>query len=389
MSQKISLVHFSMSTYAEWFVRGKANRNYHVFELLRANSSVDKILSIDVLPHSWKRGVRSLVDYFRAAPYGKVIHRSFFSRLIKVTDRLYIYQTIEPLISQKFFMKKLRGIIKDLDLVNTVVWSFIPTYVSYIGALDERVSVFDTVDDWSCHPAYQLIKQKLIKNYEYINRHADGIFTVSEQLTQKFYDANPHAFTVTNGVDLKHFSTQQPEPDDMKQLPHPRVCYVGVIQQRVDFQMVHEAAVLSPDVSFIFIGPIWHDADIGTVKNLKNVYFLGAKKYNQLPGYIQHSDIGLLPHHLNDLVQSMNPLKLYEYLASGKPIISTPVPGTEQFSSDFITIVRNGRALAGAIRSVMSRQQLLKPQQLQDSVLSYSWESKVHSMLQKVFAAYR
>ena len=128
---------------------------------------------------------------------------------------------------------------------------------------------------------------------------------------------------VPNGVDYSHFSTDSTatEPDDLKTIPKPRVIYVGAIDKWFDSKLVREVSEKMPQVSFVIIGPA--HIDISEVKNSPNVFYLGAKPYQSLPGYLHHSDVGSIFFKRTPLIESVSPIKLYEYMAAGLPVVST------------------------------------------------------------------
>lgn len=126
-----------------------------------------------------------------------------------------------------------------------------------------------------------------------------------------------------NGADLEHFSHSSAEPIDLAPVPRPRVVYVGALAPWVHFSLMDEVARRMPDTSFVWIGPGRTEA----IAARPNVYVLGPRPYKVLPGYLQHSDVGVIPFDRDRharLVDSVHPLKLYDYLAAGLPVVATP-----------------------------------------------------------------
>jgi glycosyltransferase involved in cell wall biosynthesis len=129
---------------------------------------------------------------------------------------------------------------------------------------------------------------------------------------------------VPTGVDVGHFAAVQPEPEDLAALPGPRAIFVGTIAEWFDAELLRSAAERLPDVSFVLVGPRIGNAP--PIPRLPNVHVLGARSYAHIPGYLQHCDVGLIPFRrgpLGSFVDAINPLKLYEYLAAGLPVVAS------------------------------------------------------------------
>ncbi len=160
-------------------------------------------------------------------------------------------------------------------------------------------------------------------------RRSDAVIVHSDALLEKKRPYNSRMFLISNGVDYKAYSTPQREPDDMQSIGRPRIGYVGVIKRQLDFELLCRAAERRPDWSFVFVGPVGFLGDsavhVDRLRALRNCHFLGARDMQSLPGYVQSMDVCLLSYLVNDYTKYINPLKLYEYLASGRPAVGTPI----------------------------------------------------------------
>ncbi|MFN3869340.1 MAG: glycosyltransferase [Hyphomicrobiaceae bacterium] len=126
-----------------------------------------------------------------------------------------------------------------------------------------------------------------------------------------------------NGADIEHFARPASEPADLAPIPRPRVVYVGALAPWVHFDLMDQVARRMPQVSFVWIGPGRPEL----IVRRHNVYVLGSRPYAELPGYLQHCDAGVIPFDRDRhprLVDSVHPLKLYDYLAAGLPVVATP-----------------------------------------------------------------
>ncbi len=375
-----------MSPYTEWAIEKKANRNYHVLSQLIKNESIDRVMTIDFLPHTFRRAAKIWIEQHRRENGGEVIYRDATSLCKKVSEKLFVYSTCDPVLSPNRMNKKIRKLADMLHFRNRVTWSFTPLYADYFGELEEELTVFDTVDNWATHPVYKGFRSRILKNYRYIAANVDRIFTVTQHLKDDLFSNVHGAHYIPNGVDVEHFGSAQPEPTDMAAYRHPRIGYIGVMQSRVDFRLIRDVSARLPNTEWIFVGPVWPDADVRQVQGQSNIHFLGSKPYQQLPAYIQHIDVGIIPHVTDEFVKSMNPLKMYEYLACGKPVVSTPVSGVEMFSGD-ISVARSADEFAQKIQDTLRTTTPQDAARRKSAVAPHSWERRVSQMLQAIESA--
>ena len=157
----------------------------------------------------------------------------------------------------------------------------------------------------------------------------DQVFATAQPLAERLEKANPHTAFIPNGANFSRFyeaSKAQPCPEDLKSIPRPILGFVGALQPCIAYDFVAHAAKAHPEWSFVFIGGEKPGADLGQLKQLKNCYFLGLKPNEQLPQYMAQFAVCLNLFAAGDLSKDVSPLKFYEYLATGKPIVSTPQP---------------------------------------------------------------
>jgi glycosyltransferase involved in cell wall biosynthesis len=158
----------------------------------------------------------------------------------------------------------------------------------------------------------------------------DQVFVTTEGLLEKKGKLNPSARLVPNGVDFRTYARPAAEPLDLQDIPHPRIGYSGVIKWTLDWALLSQLTLHHPDWQFIFVGPTQPDpAVIRAVRDLSrrsNVHFLGAKPPDQIRAYPQHFDVCIMPYRLDShSLKYGYPLKLHEYLATGRPTVGTPL----------------------------------------------------------------
>lgn len=386
-----------MSAYTDWQA-GIVNRNYHILQTLAKDERVDKIIAVDFLPlgFGWLRkikyyynnlikGVVACDDQKKVCLNGETMFGDLTSRCYQITSKIYVYSSVNKLTT---VISELAKIKTRLALNNLLIWSYNPL-LDNLAEIKNRLNaqgvIFDAVDDWSVHSVYQKQKELLQQNYQKIKQDADIIFTVSLELKQQLFSDLPKVAWVPNGVNVEKFSSpiNSDLPADLKNINQPIVGYIGMIQNRLDWDLIKYLAEKNRDKSFVFIGWIWREAQElinQKLKQLPNVHFLGRKDYNELPQYLKHFQAAIIPHKINDFTKSMNPLKMYEYLAAGLPIVSTKVAGVDDFSS-LIKIAHNSEEFDQYLNEVIANNSVESKQDRISAAQNCSWENRVEKML--------
>jgi glycosyltransferase involved in cell wall biosynthesis len=210
----------------------------------------------------------------------------------------------------------------------TIIWTYHPYVLDYLDCKQYGSLVYHCVDDLSAIPGID--SEAFIKKEEDLLKSANVVFTTSKKLYEKCSAINKNTHDFPNVVDWEHFSqafNPGPDPDDLKDIPHPRLGYVGVLSDfKVDFELLLKIATEKPGWHIVLIGEEregQHNPTVQILKNMENVHFLGYKKYEELPIYLRGLDVGLLPTLINQYTDSMFPMKYFEYLSSGLPVVST------------------------------------------------------------------
>jgi UDP-galactopyranose mutase len=156
---------------------------------------------------------------------------------------------------------------------------------------------------------------------------ADLVFTGGSSLYEAKKDRHPSVHCFPSSVDRMHFAkarARQFDPADQEDLPRPRLGFYGVIDERFDIDLLGEIAAMRPDWSFVMVGPVVKISEEDLPKR-GNIHYLGGKTYAQLPAYLSGWDVALMPFAMNESTEFISPTKTPEYLAGGKPVVSTPI----------------------------------------------------------------
>lgn len=235
---------------------------------------------------------------------------------------------------------------QGVDRVVLYLWR--PEFAGALSLVEHDLSCYHIDDEYSFSPQDQGLDPAEAE----LIRRVDQVFIHSHALMEKKGALNPNTAMVPNGVDFNAFALPRPEPADLAPIPHPRAGYVGVIKRHLDLDMMVRVVRRRADVSFVFVGPELSLGDqrgaVETLKMLPNCHFLGGKRGDELPGYMQHLDVGLLCYRIDGYTKYIYPLKLHEYLAAGLPVVATPIRSLHEFS-EIIALADSEQAWADAI----------------------------------------
>ena len=220
-----------------------------------------------------------------------------------------------------------------------VIWLSHPFHAFAVEAFHKRnLLVYDWIDAWESFDVLPVEEPETLTDLnQRILEGADVVLAVSQRLLQRAEAVNPNAFLLPNATD---FPVSDPDVSlgsvpaaEIAQIPAPRIGYAGQIGDKFDFSLVRSIAQMRPDWSLVLVGPVWHTHGdkLTAFKGLDNVHFLGRRPRREMPALLGSFDVCMIPHLVNDLTLSMDPIKVYDYLTTGKPIVSTGVAGVSQF----------------------------------------------------------
>ena len=205
-----------------------------------------------------------------------------------------------------------------------ILWYYTPMALNFSRHLKAALTVYDCMDELSLFKGAPAKLQEL--EQELISR-ADLIFTGGQTLYEGKRNGHDNVYLFPSSIDATHFEQarkKQADPADQADIPHPRLGFFGVIDERMDLELLSELAQARPQWHLVMLGPVVK-IDQDSLPKLPNIHYLGMKTYDQLPKYLANWDITLLPFALNDSTRFISPTKIPEYMAGGKPVISTPI----------------------------------------------------------------
>lgn len=377
------LIMVNMSTLAEWD-RGRRNRNYYLVREWEKHPAVRTLVSIDFFPISWKYALRDVLRARFWPHRGEAVYRSTFSIVRKSSAKRYDCSTIANIVSPRQFVSELQHAVRATGVSEPILWLTNPLHTEMLGTLGESHLVFDAVDNWMHHQNYRHRRAELEENYRMIGERADCIFGVSEPLLRELFPTHPRAKCIPNGVDAALFSPGVAVNARIASLPSPRIGYLGVIEERFDVDLVEGVAEGRPEFSLIIAGMIWNPLIRKRLLRHPNITLIDHYVSGQdVPALVNAFDVVMIPHLQNALTAGMNPMKIYEALALGKPIVSTPVPGVEMFP-DLIRVAEGPENFAELLQEEYQTDSPEKRRARRERILHESWESRVSAMAQEM-----
>lgn len=210
------------------------------------------------------------------------------------------------------------------NIKSFIAWFYTPMALNFADHLKPSATIYDCMDELS---NFKFAPPELVENEAKLFDKADLVFTGGQSLyeAKKSQHKNVHAFP--SSIDAEHFRQARSiseEPADQISIPHPRLGYCGVIDERLDLSLLAEIADLRPEWHFVMIGPVVKISQ-DDLPRRDNIHYLGGKDYKELPAYLAGWDAALMPFAINDATKFISPTKTPEYLAAGKPVVSTPI----------------------------------------------------------------
>jgi len=260
--------------------------------------------------------------------------------------------------------------------------NFNPLYTDYFDKFNQKVNIFDTVDNWATHSSYHKKKKKLLDNYKIITEKSNLIYTVSEDLVD--FLESEKSIWLPNAVDFDHFQTSE-RIDVLNNIKTPIIGFLGILQDRIDVGLLEEIAKTHTDKTLVLAGPVWKNFPKDKLQKYKNIIFTGAVKYSDIPKYYNSFDVGIIPYKTNDFIKSTNSMKYYEYLASGLPVISTVSGGVEKFN-DVIYISKDSNEFNDNINKALKENSEKLIQLRKEFVKSMTWKARVNEILSDILS---
>jgi UDP-galactopyranose mutase len=228
-------------------------------------------------------------------------------------------ETVESALRQL-----LDRVVAEHAIDPAVLWYYTPMALGFSGHLKAPVTVYDCMDELS---AFKGAPPILREREAHLFHIADVVFTGGHSLFEVKRSMHPDVHAFPSSIDFAHFAQARngiPHAADQSSIPRPRIGYCGVIDERMDIELLAGVAALRPDYHFVMLGPVVK-IEASQLPMRPNIHYLGAKNYKDLPSYLGGWDVAMLPFARNESTRFISPTKTPEYLAAGRPAVSTSI----------------------------------------------------------------
>jgi glycosyltransferase involved in cell wall biosynthesis len=341
--------------FAEWSSELPTNQHHLMSRLAETN----RVLFIESLglrrpqlaTRDARRLVRRLIDGIRGprregditvvSPIGLPAHGY---RILRALNRFLLRRQVSRSVAR-------------LGFKQPILWAYVPHAEALIQALDPSLVVYHCVDDLAAQKGVHAVSFREAE--QRFVRRADLVLASALSLVARLRQLSEHVVYAPNVADVDFFATAMdagPIDDVLARLPPPRIVFTGaIVATKVDMEWLVTLARLRPTWSFALVGPVGFgdpQTDVSAARSVPNIHFLGPRPYRVLPDVLRGADAALIPYALNELTASVFPMKVYEYIAAGLPVVATPLPALRGVAG--VTFAADPNAAAGQLTRLMS-----------------------------------
>jgi glycosyltransferase involved in cell wall biosynthesis len=273
-------------------------------------------------------------------------------------------------LGQRLLAPVLRADMHRLGMRQPIVIAGLPHAADLVQYLPRRALVYHCADDYAHVRGFPSTLPQLEAD---LCRQADVVITTSETLAQTRRQFNPHTYWIANGADVAHFSQPAQPAAELYGVPRPIVGFVGGLSEWVDLDLVADLARQRPAWSFVLVGP--GGGDSAPFQGLRNVRVLGPRPYAQLPAYLAAVDAALIPFKHTDVTYHADPIKAYEYLAAGLPVVATDLPALRRLQH-VVRLAESPAAFLVQLDAALADGRTTGRAERQAEAVHHSWSSR-------------
>ncbi|NLG27385.1 MAG: glycosyltransferase family 1 protein [Chloroflexi bacterium] len=298
-----------------------------------------------------------------------------------------------PLSSVTAWLREssLRRTLHRLRMRAPILWLYRPDMADLPGRCGERLVIYHIVDEYVGYAALDAERAERVRQRERaLIARADLVLVTSQELLASKGGINPNTHWVPNAVDYGRFAQAaraRALPAELAGLPRPWIGYVGAINDKIDLPLLEQVAQRWPQATLVLVGPerVHEPGNLAAAERLHarpNVRFVGQVGVERVPEFVAACDVGLLPYRLNDWTRNIHPLKLYEYLACGLPVVSTDIPAVQE-QADVVQIAADATQFVSAIAVALSQAEEFAAER-QARAAANTWRQRVEQISELV-----
>lgn len=278
----------------------------------------------------------------------------------------------------------LREFMRSRAIERPILWFYTPMAVPLTHGVEASLVVYDCMDELS---GFRGAPVELVARERALFAQADLVFTGGKRLYEAKRALHPAVHPYPSSVDAAHYERARDlstEPDDQRSIPHPRVGYFGVIDERIDLDLIASLADARPDYHFVMVGPVVKIEE-DSLPRRPNVHYLGGKKYDELPDYLGGWDVAMMPFALNEATAFISPTKTLEYLAAGRPVVSTAIRDVvDPYGEEGLVLVADAEGFPAAIDAALCTDAARHCAACDAVVARTSWDKTWRSMSRRL-----
>jgi glycosyltransferase involved in cell wall biosynthesis len=381
-SEKLDMVCFGGE---DWWYHNRGHIDMQLMRRFATNGTVLYVNSVVMQKPRLSEGAKFFQKLARKT-------KSIARALQKSDAGFWVYSPMSLPLHHKNWGRAMNRIIlrafvghacRILKMRKPAVWVACPAAAEAAVKLGGSMLIYQKTDRYERFPN---VEPEVIQYYDLLLRsRADLTVFVNEELYREQADSCRRALYLDHGVDFSMFSSAVEDksvPAEIAGIKRPIVGFFGGIDDHTfDYQFMVRVAVLMPDVSFVFVGQ--PSIDCTELASEENVRMLGRRSYEQIPHYGKCFDVAIMPWRQNDWIRSCNPIKLKEYLALGRPVVSTPFTELSKYA-DVVYRASSPEEFAAAIRTAYSEDTIARRQERMRRVAGASWEAKYATVLDAI-----
>jgi glycosyltransferase involved in cell wall biosynthesis len=292
-------------------------------------------------------------------------------------------------INKVLLRRQVSGACVRLGLRDPILWAYVPQAEVLTEILDPSLVVYHCVDDLAAHKGVDAASFRASE--ERFARRADLVLASAPALSQRLRGLSSHVVDAPNVADVELFATAlDPGTVDpaLAQLRPPRVVFTGaIVETKLDMRLIASLAAALPEWSFALIGPVGAGdprTDVSPLRRQPNIHLLGPRAYGDLPNVLRGADAAVIPYARNRLTESVFPMKVYEYLAAGLPVVATPLPALEGVAG--VTVAEDAQRMAAALDRLVGGNSAAGRREQSRLALGHSWDDRISEIAAAVEA---
>lgn len=283
------------------------------------------------------------------------------------------------------------AMVNERKVETYVVWFYTPMMLEYMRGLSPKAVVYDCMDQLS---AFRGAPPEMLAEEQRLFQRADLVFTGGLSLYEAKRDAHPAVHLFPSSIDVTHFAKARAIDTDVPEqagIPHPRIGFAGVIDERSDLDMLGAVADLRPEWSLIMVGPVVK-IDEAELPRRPNIHYIGQKDYSELPAILSGWDAAMMPFALNESTRYISPTKTPEYLAAGLPVVSTPIADVMRAYGELglVHIAATPAQFVDSLEKAMAEDVGRRRKKADESLADLSWDKtfrEMHKLIRDVVGA--